>query len=62
MAIRRTEEAGMQPLDGPHGYYRMREAQEREMAAKAKDDNARHVHLALAEQYKRLADCGEVLP
>jgi hypothetical protein len=52
----------MQPLDGPHGYYRMREAQEREMAAKAKDDNARHVHLALAEQYRRLADSREVLP
>ena len=46
----------MQPLDHPHGYYRKREQQEREMAANAKDQAARQIHLALAEKYRQLAD------
>lgn len=46
----------MQPLDHPHGYYRKREQQEREMAANAEDDAARQIHLALAENYRQLAE------
>jgi hypothetical protein len=45
----------MQPFDHPHGYYRKREQQEREMAASAKDDAARQIHLDLAEKYRQLA-------
>jgi hypothetical protein len=62
MAIRRTEEAGMQPLDGPHGYHRMREAQERELAAKAKDNAARLIHLDLAERYRQLSEGSDFMP
>lgn len=52
----------MQPFDQPHGYYRQREQQEREMAANAKDEAARRIHLALAEKYRQLAHGGDLLP
>jgi hypothetical protein len=44
----------MQASDCPHGYYRMREAQEFEMAAKANDPAIRQIHLTLAEKYREL--------
>jgi hypothetical protein len=44
----------MQASDCPHGYYRRREKQERDMAARAKDPAARQIHLALAERYRNL--------
>ena len=50
----------MQPFDHPQGYYRRREQQEREMAATAKDEAARKIHLALAEKYRQLANGGEL--
>ena len=56
MRDRTTEEANMQPLDHPPGYYRKREQQEREMAANSKDDAARQIHLDLAERYRLLAE------
>jgi hypothetical protein len=46
----------MQPFDHTPGYYRKREQDEREMAATAKDEAARQIHLALAEKYRQLAD------
>lgn len=46
----------MQPFDHLHGYYRRREQQEREMAASAKDEAARQIHLAMAERYRQLAE------
>ena len=52
----------MQPLDGPHGYHRMREAQERELAAKAKDNAARLIHLDLAERYRQLSEGSDFMP
>lgn len=45
----------MQAPDSPHGYYRVREIQEREMAAMAKDPAVRQIHLELADKYRRLA-------
>lgn len=51
----------MQPSDHPHGYYRKREQQEREMAATAKDEAVRQIHLALAEKYRQLAGGGDLL-
>ena len=45
----------MQARQGPHDYYRMREAQEREMAAQAADESARQIHLNLADAYRGLA-------
>ena len=46
----------MKPFDHPHGYYRKREQQEREMAASAKDEAAKQIHLNLAERYRQLAE------
>lgn len=46
----------MKPFDHPHGYYRKREQQEREMAASARDGTARQIHLALAERYRQMAE------
>ena len=46
----------MRPLEHPHGYYRRREKQEREMAANTNDDAAKQIHLALAERYRQLAE------
>ncbi len=46
----------MRPLEHPHGYYRKREKQEREMAANANDAAVRQIHLALAERYRQLAE------
>jgi hypothetical protein len=46
----------MQASNCPHGYYRMREAQERIMAANAKDDAVRNIHLELADRYCQLAN------
>ena len=51
----------MQASDCPHGYYRMREAQELEMAAKATDEEARQIHLALAERYRQLLNGKDLL-
>lgn len=50
------KEANMRPLEHPHGYYRKREKQEREMAANANDAAVRQIHLALAERYRQLAE------
>lgn len=50
----------MKPFDHPNGYYRRREQQEREMAASAKDQAARQIHLALAEEYRKLAEDGNL--
>lgn len=49
----------MAPFDHPHGYYRKRERQEREIAASAKDQAAKQIHLALAERYRKLAEDDE---
>ena len=51
----------MEPSDRPHGYYRNREQQEREMAAIARDEAARQIHLALAEKYRQLAEGSDEL-
>lgn len=50
----------MKPFDHPHGYYRKREQQEREMAASAKDQAAKQIHLVLAERYRKLAEDGDL--
>ena len=49
----------MQQSDHSSDHHLLREAQEREMAAKAKDEAVRQVHLELAEQHRRLADKAE---
>ncbi len=49
----------MKPFDHPPGYYRNRERQEREMAASAKDQTARQIHLAMAERYRQLAEADD---
>jgi hypothetical protein len=46
----------MKPFDEQRGYYRQREQQEREMAAFAKDEAARKIHLDLADKYRQLAE------
>ena len=46
----------MQPFDHTHGYYRRRERQEREMAATAKDEAVKRIHLAMADKYRELAE------
>lgn len=46
----------MKPFDQQQGYFREREQQEREMAAMAKDEAARKVHLDLADKYRQLAE------
>lgn len=50
----------MQVPEGPHAYYLMRQAQEREMAAQAADESARRIHLALADKYRELAEYGQL--
>lgn len=45
----------MNKFDDSPEYYRLREAQERERAEKALTDEARAVHLALAERYGETA-------
>ena len=50
----------MQAPEGPHDYYRMREAQERDMAAQARDESARQIHLNLADAYRELAASGRL--
>ena len=40
-------------------YYRMREEHEFKMAAEARSEEARHIHLALAENYQALAEEAE---
>ena len=52
----------MQVSDGPRDYYRLRETQEREMAAKAQDGSARQIHLELAEKYRELAEASDGRP
>ena len=37
-------------------YYRRREEQEREMAVRARNSYARHIHLTLADRYAQLAE------
>lgn len=46
----------MKPFDQQQGYFRQREQQEREMAALAKDETARKIHLDLADKYRQLAE------
>ena len=51
----------MQESDCPPGYYRRRETQELEMAATAKDEAARQIHLALAARYRQLLNGKDLL-
>lgn len=51
----------MQQSDHSPDYYRLREAQEREMADNAQDDAARKIHLALADRYRLLADGAAII-
>jgi len=46
----------MVPADDSAEYYRMRAEYERQMAADARSEEARYIHLALAENYQALAD------
>lgn len=47
------------PLDDSPEYYRMREARERELATTAASEEARQSHLALAENYRMVAEEAE---
>lgn len=49
----------MQQSDRSPNYHRLRESQERQMAAQAKDEAVRQIHLELAEQHCRLAEEAE---
>ena len=46
----------MNTSDNSPEYYRMREAQEQEMADKAATEEGRAVHQALADRYRELAE------
>lgn len=46
----------MEAIDDTPDYYRMRESQERGMALKARNEEVRSIHLALADKYRDLAD------
>ena len=46
----------MQRSGYPSDYHRLRELQEREMSARAKDEVARQIHLELAEHHRRLSE------
>jgi hypothetical protein len=50
----------MQLNDNSPDYYRMREAQERAMAAKAQDEDIRQIHQAMADKYRDMAECADV--
>ena len=52
----------MNTSDNSPEYYRMREAQEQEMADKAATEEGRYVHQALADRYRELADEAEQGP
>ena len=45
----------MQQSEDSPDYFRKREAQERDLAAQAADEAVKKIHLALAEEYRRLA-------
>ena len=47
------------PMDDSPEYYRMREAREREMAAIAPNEEVKRAHLALAENYRLVAEEAE---
>ena len=49
----------MNTSDNSPEYYRMRETQEREMADKAINEEARAVHQALADRYREMAEEAE---
>ena len=49
----------MNTSDNSPEYYRMREAQEQEMADKAATEEGRAVHQALADRYSELAEEAE---
>lgn len=53
------ETADMNTSDNSPEYYRMRETQEREMADKAANEEARAVHQALADRYREMAEEAE---
>ena len=46
----------MRSLDHSPDYYRKREAQEREMAETAISEESKAIHLALAENYRLVAE------
>ena len=48
--------ADMNTSDNSPEYYRMREAQEQELAYKAATEEGRAVHQALADRYRELAE------
>ena len=43
-------------------YYRLREAQARELAAQVRSANIRQIHLELADNYKALAESKRLSP
>lgn len=43
-------------------YFRMREQQERESAARADDMTARRVHLDMADRYAKMAQSQPIIP
>lgn len=49
----------METTDDTAEYYRMRESQERSMALKARNEEVRSIHLALADKYRERADLAE---
>ena len=49
----------MNTVDDSAEYFRMREAQERDMAERATSDEVRSIHLSLADRYRELADEAE---
>ena len=56
---RQGKSADMNTSDNSPEYYRMREAQEQEMADKAATEEGRAVHQALADRYRELAEEAE---
>jgi hypothetical protein len=49
----------MQPADETAEYYRMREKQQRELAARALTEEERHAHHAVADNYRLVAEEAE---